>query len=429
MSKINIGRRSLLASAALLSAPAFVRAQGTRPTVSFWIMDAINRDPVTKLLAGFTQRTGINVDLQLVPWAQAFSRWTTSFEAGTGADVSQCGGGGLFPAIFWDQKRLLDLTDVMGEIGASNYLSADWGRYKGAMTSVPWFLETRGLWYRKDWFAEAGLAPPTNWDELRKAAQRLTGNRRYGIALPYMRQFATGQANFTWYMNSRPKGDLDLARRDSSGQTEVSLDREAAIEALTAYTRFTTEDQSVPPGLTAGDSQSQFRLFTLGTAGMVIGNGAVALQAQQEGPALLAEDKVGLVPIPARTGPGHSFLGGSALWVNRATHVPAESKALVKFLASAEAQLALGNANLLTMPTSKVVLANASLNAKPFFSTMAKELDTARSYMWKAGPEPKLSRMYGNFTFEQPVLDVVVNHKTPAEAVAAYESALRTQLA
>jgi len=101
----------------------------------------------------------------------------------------------------------------------------------------------------------------------------------------------------------------------------------------------------------------------------------------------------------------------------------------VKFLASAEAQLALAHANLLNLPASKAVLADASLNAKPFFSTIAKQLATAHAYLWRAGPEPRLSRLYGNFTFEQPVLDVVVNRKTPADAVAAYEAALRTQLA
>ena len=50
------------------------------------------------------------------------------------------------------------------------------------MTSVPWFLESRVLWYRKDWLAETGLSAPGNWAELLEVAKAMTGGGRYGLS-------------------------------------------------------------------------------------------------------------------------------------------------------------------------------------------------------------------------------------------------------
>jgi multiple sugar transport system substrate-binding protein len=49
--------------------------------------------------------------------------------------------------------------------------------------AVPFHGWVQGIWYRKDWFEEAGLAPPTNWHHLLTAAQRLhdPAEKRYGI--------------------------------------------------------------------------------------------------------------------------------------------------------------------------------------------------------------------------------------------------------
>jgi len=55
----------------------------------------------------------------------------------------------------------------------------------GAPHAVPFHGWVQGLWYRKDWFEEAGLAPPTNWHRLLTAAQQLhdPAERRYGILI------------------------------------------------------------------------------------------------------------------------------------------------------------------------------------------------------------------------------------------------------
>jgi multiple sugar transport system substrate-binding protein len=194
-----LSRRQLLVSAGgaagAATLPRFAIGKEQKPLV-FWIMDEANKTPVASVVDKFTAESGVKVDLQVVPWSDVFSKWTTSFEAGTGADVSQCGGMGLFPAIYYDQGRLLDLSDLLAELGPENYFSSEWGRYKGAVTSVPWFLETRVLWYRKDWLKDAGLSVPRTWAEFNTTAKALTKDGRFGSAFLFTKDFPDRSEQF-----------------------------------------------------------------------------------------------------------------------------------------------------------------------------------------------------------------------------------------
>ncbi len=77
--------------------------------------------------------------------------------------------------------------DVIEQVGKSNFYegplkmleSADGGSYYG----VPYHGWIQGIWYRADWFEEAGLEPPTTWDAIAKAAKYFykPDENQYGI--------------------------------------------------------------------------------------------------------------------------------------------------------------------------------------------------------------------------------------------------------
>ena len=51
---------------------------------------------------------------------------------------------------------------------------------------MPWYVETRLLYYRKDIAEKAGITdPPATWDELKAAAKAMQdkGGAKYGISL------------------------------------------------------------------------------------------------------------------------------------------------------------------------------------------------------------------------------------------------------
>src|SRR5690606_34883862 len=64
----------------------------------------------------------------------------------------------------------------------------DSNRLKGRLVGVPWYVDTRLLFYRTDMLREAGFAePPTTWDEWRAtmaAIKYVVGPERYSILMP-----------------------------------------------------------------------------------------------------------------------------------------------------------------------------------------------------------------------------------------------------
>lgn len=80
-------------------------------------------------------------------------------------------------------------TDVINSIGKSRF-------YDGALTlvenpdineyvAVPYRGWVQGIWYRADWFKDAGLAPPTTWEAIEKAAKHFykPTENQYGILI------------------------------------------------------------------------------------------------------------------------------------------------------------------------------------------------------------------------------------------------------
>ncbi len=132
----------------------------------------------------------------------------------------------------------------------------------GQIYGLPAFLFVDWLYYRKDWFDEAGIAPPTTWDELREAAIALTDseNDRYGFGL---RGGDGGQGQIQGVM--RAYGGLSV---DENGVPVI--DREKAIEAITFYAGLFTTDKVVPPSA-PNDSYSQImQAFRTGQTAMVL---------------------------------------------------------------------------------------------------------------------------------------------------------------
>jgi multiple sugar transport system substrate-binding protein len=132
----------------------------------------------------------------------------------------------------------------------------------GQIYGIPAFLFVDWLYYRKDWFDEAGLTAPDTWDALREAAIALTDadNDRYGFGL---RGGDGGQGAVQGIM--RAYGGLSM---DDAGVPVI--DRDKAIEAITFYAGLYTTDKVVPPSA-PNDSYSQImQAFRTGQTAMVL---------------------------------------------------------------------------------------------------------------------------------------------------------------
>jgi multiple sugar transport system substrate-binding protein len=81
---------------------------------------------------------------------------------------------------------LADVTEEVEAWGqADQYIEGPWSStvYDGRNYGVPVGSNNLALYYNKDYFEQAGLKPPTNWEELQSTAKELTQGDVFGFAV------------------------------------------------------------------------------------------------------------------------------------------------------------------------------------------------------------------------------------------------------
>ena len=82
---------------------------------------------------------------------------------------------------------------------------------KGTYYGIPYHGMIQGIWYRADWFEEAGLKPPTTWDTIAKAAEYFykPEDNMYGLLVGTMETESYDEQCFTPIAMSNNAGLFD----------------------------------------------------------------------------------------------------------------------------------------------------------------------------------------------------------------------------
>ena len=131
---------------------------------------------------------------------------------------------------------------VIDEVGRKRFFAGALSRVSladGRPCGIPFNGWIQGVWYRKDWFEAAGLAPPDTWDALLKAARTLhdPGNGRYGI-LVGTRNDAYAEQVFTHLA-------MSAGVREFTPDGKVVFDSPATVRTLKFYAELA---RYTPPG-------------------------------------------------------------------------------------------------------------------------------------------------------------------------------------
>ncbi|MGW2713823.1 ABC transporter substrate-binding protein [Streptomyces sp. NPDC001356] len=121
------------------------------------------------------------------------------------------------------------------------------GTYRGKVYGLAPTVSTVALFYNKDMLAEAGVAVPKTWDELRTAAARLTRPGRYGMAVDANATFeGTWQfLPFLW-SNGGDEKRLDSPQAAQALQLWVDLVRSGSMsKSVLNWTQADVHDQFV----------------------------------------------------------------------------------------------------------------------------------------------------------------------------------------
>ncbi len=179
--------------AAALIIVALSCGQPGRETVvlDFWAMGA-EGETVIHLVPEF-ERTHphIRVRVQPIPWTAAHEKLLTAYAGDATPDLCQLGNTWIpeFAALH-ALEPLNDRIARSAEIDSSHFFSGAWASsvIDGSVLALPWYVDTRLLFYRTDILREAGFdSPPRTWEEWTRqldAVKRVAGENKFAILLP-----------------------------------------------------------------------------------------------------------------------------------------------------------------------------------------------------------------------------------------------------
>jgi multiple sugar transport system substrate-binding protein len=131
----------------------------------------------------------------------------------------------------------------------------------GKIYGVPSFAFVNWMYYRADWFKEAGLEPPKTFDDFQNAAVKLTdpSKNRFGFG---MRGAGGGEGLLIEVMRSFGSPIVD-------DQGQPAMDRQKATDAVRWYSELYTKYHAVPPSVTNDSFQQMMNGFTTGQTAMI----------------------------------------------------------------------------------------------------------------------------------------------------------------
>jgi multiple sugar transport system substrate-binding protein len=296
-------------------------------TIEVWAMGA-EGDMLGDFVATFEEENpDAEVKVTPIPWEAAHDKLANAIAAGQTPDVSLIGT--TWMGEFAEAGGLEPTPEGLVEEG--DFFEGPWESTVVGDTSygVPWYVETRVLYYRTDLAEEAGWSDaPKTWDELKQFAKDLQDEAgvEYGINLQ------PGQTG-SWQTMLPFAWSNGASLTDDAG-AEYTIDSPEMTEALEYYRSFFDEGLSGPTRLLdPGELESGFAKKTFGA--FVSGPWHTALVED----AGVSQDEYAVAPLPGKdSAPGTSFVGGGNLAVFADSDNKESAWKLVQWFADPEVQ-------------------------------------------------------------------------------------------
>jgi multiple sugar transport system substrate-binding protein len=298
----------------------------------FWAMGR-EGEVVAELMPAFeAENPGIRVAVQQIPWTAAHEKLLTSFVGESTPDIAQLGNtwvpefvalGALEPLDGWlDRGTPPEPSSFFEGILQTNVLEDSvWG--------LPWYVDTRVLFYRTDLLAEAGYQEvPTTWEGLREAMVRIRedmGPGQYPLLMP------TDEWPPPVILGLQAGSPLLTADRRHGAFSDAAFRR--AFEFYVELYR-----DSLAPALSSAEVSNLFQEFARGNIAMYITGpwniGEFSRRLPED-----RQDDWATAPLPGFEGPGVSIAGGSSLVMFRETEHREAAWRLMAFLSRPEQQI------------------------------------------------------------------------------------------
>ncbi|MGA9119406.1 MAG: sugar ABC transporter substrate-binding protein [Bacteroidota bacterium] len=320
--------------AACLTLHSCSRPSDSPTEIVFWAFGA-EGEHVQSLIPGFEARNpDIHVRLQMIPWTAAHEKVLTAYAGDSTPDLCQWGNTWIPEMHLLEAIEPLDSrVSVSKVIHRGGYFPGIWetNRIDSVLYGIPWYVDTRVLFYRKDLLARAGYRqPPKTWDEWEKASQAIvasrTGEEKYAVLLP----------TTEW----APPVILGLqcgAQLLSDRGTRGDFSGKRFTRAFNFYISFFREHLA-PVGVT--QVTNIYQGMTDGFFSMYISGPWNIGEFRRRMPDSLQDEwMTAPLPSPDSIYPGASLAGGSSLVLFRASRHKEAAWRLIEYLSEPEQQL------------------------------------------------------------------------------------------
>jgi multiple sugar transport system substrate-binding protein len=306
-------------------------SSGDQTVVRLWAMGR-EGEVVAELVPEFERtHAGIRIKVQQLPWSAAHEKLLTAFAGNATPDVSQLGNTWIPEFVALHALAPLDSAVAASPaIDREDYFSGIWDTniVDGKLYGIPWYVDTRILFYRRDLLAQAGFStPPRSWFELEQmlaAIKARAGPDRYSILLPIN--------EFEPLLVLALQGDEPLLR---DGGRWGNFESAGFRRALRFYVELFRRGWAPP--LTDADVSNVWSEFARGYFSFYIsgpwniGEFKRRLPADRQASWMTA-------PLPGPDGPGASIAGGSSLVVFDTSHVKLAAWQWIEYLSRPDIQ-------------------------------------------------------------------------------------------
>jgi multiple sugar transport system substrate-binding protein len=332
-------------------------------TITVWAMGT-EGELLPKLAKQFeVANPGVKIQVTAIPWASAHDKFATAITAGKTPDAAMMGTtwmGEFAPLALDPTPTTIDKTSFFP--GAQKTTEVG-----GTSFGVPWYVETRLVFYRKDLAAKAGITTlPTDWAGLKAMAKAMQT-----------------KAGAKWGINLQPGGDgswqtimpfawSNGASLSTADQKTFTINTPQMAEAVKYYQSYFTDGiaaKQLPPASIEPD-------FVNGSIPMFI-SGPWEMGAVEKLGGAGFKAKYGVMPMPKQK-TATSFVGGSDFVVFKKAKNRDTAWKFVQWLSQPKTQVAwYGIAT--DLPAVTIAWKDPALTADPKLAIFGKQLGDAQA--------------------------------------------------
>jgi multiple sugar transport system substrate-binding protein len=325
----NLGLSWVFALALLACSNA---SAGDKTTLRIWAMGR-EGEVLSELIPGFEkEHPNIHVEVQQIPWTAAHEKLLTAYVGEATPDIAMLGNTWIPEFVALNALAPLDsFAARSNEIKRDDFFPGIWKTnvVDGKTYGIPWYVDTRLIFYRSDLLAKAGYKEfPKTWAEWTTAMKKIKS------------QMSDKQFPMLMPTNEWPQ-PVGFALETGSpilrdGGRYGAFEQPAFRKAFDFYLSF--YEQGLASPVSSSQVSNLFQEFERGNIAMYI-SGPWYIGEFRNRLDSVTQKRWMTAPMPGMDGPGVSMAGGSSLALFDGSKHKAEAWQLMEYLSRPEVQL------------------------------------------------------------------------------------------